>query len=81
MQKWCRAFQLYSDMKVIQRFSSKLELKDLCLNNFIAQADGEEAHAIFYFEDGDQYKIRGKGAGRWPTTESVMADLYDISYI
>lgn len=67
--------------KDMNGFSSKLELKDLSLNNFIAQADGEEAHAIFYFEDGDQYKIRGKGAGRWPTTESVMADLYDISYI
>ncbi len=60
-------------------FSTKLELKDLSLNNFIAQAEGEEAHAIFYFDDGDQYKIRGKGAGRWPTAESVMADLFDIS--
>ncbi len=60
-------------------FSTNLELKDLSLNNFIAQADGEEAHAIFDFDDGDQYRIRGKGAGRWPTTESVMADLFDIS--
>ena len=65
--------------KDVNGFSTKLELKDLSLNNFIAQADGEEAHAIFYFEDGDQYRIRGKGAGRWPTTEAVMADLYDIS--
>lgn len=60
-------------------FTAALELKDLSLNNFIAQAQGEEAHAIFYFDDGDMYQIRGKGAGRWPTTESVMADLYDIS--
>ena len=60
-------------------FNSALELKDLSMNNFIAQAAGEEAHAIFYFDDGDSYKIRGKGAGRWPTTESVMADLFDIS--
>jgi len=60
-------------------FDAALELKDLSLNNFIAQAHAEEAHAIFYFDDGDSYKIRGKGAGRWPTTESVMADLYDIS--
>lgn len=60
-------------------FDASLELKDLSLNNFIAQAEGEEAHAIFYFDDGDEYRIRGKGAGRWPTTESVMADLYDIS--
>jgi len=49
------------------------------LSDFLAQADGEEAHAVFTFTDGDQYKIRGKGAGRWPTAESVMADLYDVS--
>lgn len=60
-------------------FNSTLELKALPLDDFMAQADGEEAHAVFYFNDGDVYKIRGKGAGRWPTTESVMADLYDIS--
>ncbi len=60
-------------------FKTSLELQDLPLDNFIAQATGEEAHAIFYFEDGDVYRIRGKGAGRWPTTESVMADLFDIS--
>lgn len=60
-------------------FSARLDLKDLPLDNFIAQAEGEEAHAVFTFNDGDQYRIRGKGAGRWPTAESVMADLYDIS--
>jgi len=63
----------------IHGFSATLELKDVSLNNFIAQAEGEEAHAVFTFDDGDQYRIRGKGAGRWPTAESVMADLYDIS--
>ena len=65
--------------RIVRR--AALELKDLPLSDFIAQADGEEAHAVFYFDDGDVYKIRGKGAGRWPTTESVMADLYDISAI
>ena len=55
-----------------------LRLKALSPNNFLAKADGEEAHAVFDFTDGDRYVIRGKGAGRWPTTESVMADLYDI---
>ena len=56
-----------------------LRLKALSPNNFIAKADGEDAHAVFDFTDGDRYVIRGKGAGRWPTTESVMADLYDVS--
>lgn len=56
-----------------------LRLRELSPNNFLAKADGEEAHAVFDFTDGDRYVIRGKGAGRWPTTESVMADLYDLS--
>jgi homoserine dehydrogenase len=73
---WKRISTLWRDQN---GFSSALQLKDLSKNNFLAQADGEEAHAIFDFDDGDQYRIRGKGAGRWPTTESVMADLFDIS--
>jgi len=73
---WKRISKLWKDQN---GFSSALELKDLSNNNFLAQADGEEAHAIFNFDDGDQYRIRGKGAGRWPTTESVMADLFDVS--
>jgi len=36
-------------------FDAKLELKDLSMNNFIAQAHAEEAHAIFYFDDGDSH--------------------------
>jgi len=73
---WKRISKLWKDQN---GFSSALQLKDLSTNNFLAQADGEEAHAVFDFDDGDQYRIRGKGAGRWPTTESVMADLFDIS--
>lgn len=56
-----------------------LRLRALSPNNFLAKAEGEDAHAVFDFTDGDRYVIRGKGAGRWPTTESVMADLYDLS--
>ncbi|WP_371395600.1 homoserine dehydrogenase [Fretibacter rubidus] len=60
-------------------FKTSLDVRDVPLDDFMAQADGEEAHAVFTFTDGDQYRIRGKGAGRWPTTESAMADMFDIS--
>jgi len=73
---WKRISNLWKDS---DGFATALELKDLPTTDFLAQADGEEAHAIFDFDDGDQYRIRGKGAGRWPTTESVMADLSDVS--
>jgi homoserine dehydrogenase len=29
-------------------------------------------------EFGEPFVVSGKGAGRWPTTEAVMADLFDI---
>lgn len=61
------------------QLSASLELKDLPEDDFLAQAAGEEAHAVFTFDNGSVYRIRGKGAGRWPTTEAVMADLFDIS--
>ena len=61
------------------QFKSKLSLVDLHPDDFLARAEGEEAHSAFTFSDGDVYRIRGKGAGRWPTTEAVMADLFDIS--
>jgi homoserine dehydrogenase len=28
--------------------------------------------------DGAIWSARGRGAGRWPTTESVLADLVDL---
>jgi homoserine dehydrogenase len=31
-----------------------------------------------YGEDGRVWSCKGRGAGRWPTTESVLADLADI---
>ncbi|MEE9348304.1 MAG: hypothetical protein V3U82_08910 [Robiginitomaculum sp.] len=61
------------------QFKSKLSLLDLPKDDFLARSLGEEARAVFTFSDGDAYRIRGKGAGRWPTAAAVMADLYDIS--
>jgi len=29
-------------------------------------------------EDGASHVVTGRGAGRWPTTEAVMADLFDV---
>jgi homoserine dehydrogenase len=29
-------------------------------------------------KDGETLEVRGRGAGRWPTTEAVIADLYEI---
>lgn len=45
---------------------------------FVELAD--EANALrITLEDGTVIGCRGRGAGRWPTTEAVMADLVDLS--
>ena len=30
-------------------------------------------------ESGDVIQLRGQGAGRWPTTASIMGDLHEVA--
>ena len=39
---------------------------------------GERNALRVYGEDGRVWSCKGRGAGRWPTTESVLADVADI---
>ena len=43
-----------------------------------AQTINEENCLEIESQDGDVVQVRGKGAGRWPTVVSVMADACDI---
>ncbi len=43
-----------------------------------AQTINEENCLEIESQNGDVVHVRGKGAGRWPTTVSVMADVCDI---
>ena len=52
----------------------RLLKKDL----FLANTGGEANRAYIETQDGEVIRLTGKGAGRWPTAEAVMADLFDI---
>jgi homoserine dehydrogenase len=39
----------------------------------------EQNGVVFHIDGGPPVVLRGKGAGRWPTAESVMADLFDLA--
>jgi homoserine dehydrogenase len=43
-----------------------------------AQTINEENCLEIESQSGDVVQVRGKGAGRWPTAVSVMADVCDI---
>jgi len=51
---------------------------ELPLTHPLAQPRGVENRLIVEIENGDRLIASGKGAGCWPTTEAVMADLFDI---
>lgn len=51
---------------------------ELPLNHPLAQVNGAENRLIVQPEIGEPVVVSGIGAGRWPTTEAVMADLFDI---
>ena len=44
----------------------------------LASTTGIENRILIETETGASFMVSGKGAGRWPTTEAVMADLFDI---
>ncbi len=45
----------------------------------LASLTNEWNAAVISFADGSETIVRGKGAGRWPTAESVLADLLALS--
>ncbi|HEY4563313.1 MAG TPA: hypothetical protein VIJ36_10055, partial [Thermoanaerobaculia bacterium] len=44
-----------------------------------AETAGAENALLVELEGGDRIRIAGQGAGRWPTSEAVMADLFDLT--
>jgi len=48
-------------------------------DDFLAGARGEENRVEIRRADGGSLRLAGKGAGRWPTTASVMGDLWEMA--
>ncbi len=51
---------------------------ELPLSNPLATTGGAENCLLVETEDGERHLVTGRGAGRWPTTEAVLADLFDL---
>jgi homoserine dehydrogenase len=45
----------------------------------LAGLRGEANGAVFHLAGGAQVVLAGRGAGRWPTAEAVVADLLDLA--
>ena len=51
---------------------------ELSADEPLAQTRGIENRLIVETEDGQQFSAFGHGAGCWPTTEAVLADLFEL---
>ena len=56
--------------------SIRLEL--LSLDHFLAGARGERNRLQITLDEGQLVQVDGKGAGPWPTSEALLADLFDV---
>ncbi|MBB5746757.1 homoserine dehydrogenase [Brevundimonas variabilis] len=57
---------------------SSVRLDGALSDPLFARLRGERNALKVYGEDGRVWSCKGRGAGRWPTTESVLSDVADI---
>ena len=48
------------------------------LDHPLARVSGVENRLLIQSQTGKSWEVSGRGAGRWPTTEAVLADLFDL---
>jgi homoserine dehydrogenase len=51
---------------------------ELPLDHPLARVSGVENRLLIKSQNGKSWEVSGRGAGRWPTTEAVLADLFDL---
>jgi len=51
---------------------------ELPLDHPLASVSGVENRLLIQSQNGKSWEVSGRGAGRWPTTEAVLADLFDL---
>ncbi|MGH8243736.1 MAG: homoserine dehydrogenase, partial [Steroidobacteraceae bacterium] len=62
------------------RLLGEVSLRTLDADHPLAPVSGEWNRLIVTPLDGPSATVSGRGAGRWPTTEAVVADLLDIRH-
>jgi homoserine dehydrogenase len=60
------------------RCSAKVELVSVDPVHPLARCRGADNAIVITLESGRTIELRGRGAGRWPTAESVVGDLLEL---
>lgn len=59
-------------------FAASVSPVELPVDHPLANVSGVENRLLIESQTGKRWEISGHGAGRWPTTEAVLADLFDL---
>jgi homoserine dehydrogenase len=57
---------------------AEVRLEEVLPGSPFFELRGERNMIVVHMADGTKRIVRGRGAGRWPTTESLYADLVDL---
>lgn len=66
--------------KISHRVFGQLQLEALDRRDPLAQVQPEWNRLLITHSNGQEVVIQGRGDGRWPTTEALMADLLDVRF-
>lgn len=61
------------------RYSARVAPEELAAHDPLSATRDEQSRAVITGAGGDTEVVGGRGAGRWPTAEAVIADLFDLS--
>lgn len=59
-------------------FTARVSPIELPLDHPLAGVSGVENRLLIQSQTGKSWNVGGRGAGRWPTTEAVLSDLFDL---
>lgn len=66
--------------KISHRVFGQLQLESLDTRDALAQVQPEWNRLVITRSTGQEVVVQGRGGGRWPTAEALMADLLDVRF-
>ena len=82
VQQALREGKLYKQVSTCElddeELRASVSLRALDADDYLAGAVAEQNRIRITMASGAVISLSGKGAGRWPTAESVMADLFEV---
>ena len=64
--------------RAVGGFVASVSPIELPLDHPLASVSGVENRLLINSQTGRSWQVSGRGAGRWPTTEAVLSDLFDL---